>query len=838
MALPGFARVLPQALAGLDEFAHDLRWSWNHDTDDLWCRIDRDGWERTGNPWIILQTVPRARLEELAADREFVAEFERVKQARATYLADCGCLGPAHTEHGVRIAYFSLEFGLSEALPLYAGGLGVLAGDHLKTASDLGIPLAGVGLLYQEGYFRQLIDADGRQLEAYPFSEPSNLPLEPVLMPDGAPLHVTLELPGRAILLRVWRSAVGRVSLYLLDSNHPLNAPADRGITSKLYDAGAAMRLGQEYVLGVGGWRMLEALGLEPEVCHLNEGHAALLVLERARRCAEKRGLSFEEALWATRPGNLFTTHTPVPAGFDRYSPSVLRAALGAYLPQLGLDLPALLALGRVDGADGADEPFNLTYLALRGCGAANGVSRLHGSVSRRLVRALYPRWPESEVPIGSVTNGIHVPSWDSRWADGLWTRSCGKDRWRGTVESLAASIAEEGDESLWTFAAREREDLIRYARGRIALQLAERGAERERIEAAAYLLDPNVLTIGFARRFTAYKRPNLLLADPERLARMLLHRERPMQLLVAGKAHPNDREGKRLIREWLRFVTREDVRHRAVFLEDYDLSLARELVQGVDLWVNTPRRPMEACGTSGMKVLVNGGLNLSELDGWWAEAYCPECGWALGDGREHAEAAWDAQEAEQLYRLLEEEVAPLFYDRDSGGVPRGWIARVRSSMARLAPQFSSNRMLQEYAERFYLPAADAVRARMADDARLARELARWHRSLDSFWREVHFARFEMRPAEGGWDAEAQVHLGELDAAAVRVELCADPIGDGAPFRLPMEADGEIPGVLHGVVYRAAVRADRPADHFTARVVPWHAAARIPAEARQILWQR
>ena len=831
-------RSLPEALAGLGDLALDLRWTWSHAGDALWRMLSPESWERTRNPWNILQDVSEERLERVARDARFREELARLLDARRAYLAHPGWFGQTPGARALAgVAYFSMEFGLGEGLPLYAGGLGVLAGDYLKSASDLGVPVTGVGLLWQQGYFRQVLDAEGAQHEVYPYNDPTSLPIQPVRSSSGGWLHLEVELPGRVLLLRAWQAQVGRAVLYLLDSNDPLNSPSDRGITGELYGGGAEVRLQQELALGVGGWRLIEALGRPVEVCHLNEGHAALAILERARSAMRAERLTFEEALWATRAGNVFTSHTPVAAGFDVFPPALVARYLEAWAPPVDVPVDALLALGRRDGAD-PREPFNMAYLAVRGSFATNGVSRLHGTVSRSLFRGLYPGWPEHEVPIGHVSNGVHAPSWDSRWADRVWTDACGKGRWLETGETLPPAIDSVPDESLWALRCEERADLVRYARARLARQLGQRGADRAAIAAAGGVLDADALTIGFARRFAPYKRPTLLLHEPERLTRLLAARDRPVQLVVAGKAHPRDHEGKRLVHAWAQFVRRPGVRGRAVFLEDYDMSLAQELVQGVDVWLNTPRRPWEASGTSGMKVLVNGGLNLSELDGWWAEAYAPELGWALGDGREHAEADWDAREAQELYRLLEEDIVPLFYDRDAGGIPRGWVARIRSSMSRLAPHFSSNRMLREYVTDMYLEAAPAWRRRQADGARLAKELAGWWQHVERHWGAVRFGRLAVARVADRWEFEAQVELGPIPPAAVRVELYADSPGDGPPFRVPMEQTTARSGAPGRYAYRAVAPATRPAEHYTPRVAAAHPEARTPAEAPLVRWQR
>ncbi|HOQ61466.1 MAG TPA: alpha-glucan family phosphorylase, partial [Vicinamibacterales bacterium] len=513
------ARALPDPLAPLAELALDLHWSWNRAGDAVWRRLDGPLWERTENPWLLLQHVSRERLDQLAADATFLRELEALRAARARYRASKPWR-PAGSPDLPRVAYFSMEFGLHEALPLYSGGLGVLAGDYLKTASDLGLPIVGIGILWQQGYFRQVLDAEGRQTELYPYNEPASLPLQPVAGPGGERLRVALDFPGRTILLRASQVTLGRTTLYLMDSNDPCNAPADRGLTSALYGGGSETRFLQEIILGVGGWRLMRALGLSVEVCHLNEGHAAFAVIERARDFMEAHGTTFGEALWATRAGNVFTTHTAVPAGFDTFPVGEMdayRPYLDAYVRSLGLSWTELLGLGRRN-ADDPNEPFNMAWLAVRGSGWVNGVSRLHGAVSRRMFAGLFPRWPEAEVPVDHVTNGVHVPSWDSPWTDEVWTRAAGKERWRGDVSALTADILRLTDEDLWRLRAREREDLVRYARSRLLRKLARHGDLEAARRTVAGVLDPDILTLGFARRFAAYKRPNLLLADPDRL--------------------------------------------------------------------------------------------------------------------------------------------------------------------------------------------------------------------------------------------------------------------------------------------------------------------------------
>lgn len=833
-----FNRPLPPGLEGLADLALDLRWTWSHSTDRLWERLDPEAWERTGNPYFILQSVSQVRLERLASDPDFKRDLQAWVAQREHEREDAGWFGRDQKAGAPKeIAYFCMEFGLGEALPIYSGGLGILAGDFLKTASDLGVPVTGIGILYQQGYFRQLLDSDGRQGEAYPYNDPMTLPVIPALNRAGGWLRVHLELPGRPMVLRVWQARVGKVTLYLLDSNDPMNHPPDRGATAHLYPSDPRARLTQELILGLGGWSILEELGLDIEICHLNEGHAAFAVLARALSLMRKTGHPFPVALKATRPGNVFTTHTPVEAAFDRYAQELIRPYAVGLAERLQVTPDELLALGRKD-PDNRAEPFNMAYLAMRGSGSVNGVSALHGAVSRSIFQPLFPRWPSHEVPIGHVTNGVHMPTWDSQEADDLWTRSCGKGRWVGELRELSPSIESLRDEDLWQFRSTQRHRLLHYARRRLVRQMQERGASDEQIREAAHVLDPHALTLGFARRFAEYKRPTLLLRDPDRLARLLSRQDRPVQLIVAGKAHPQDEDGKRLVQEMTRFAARPDVWKRVVFLEDYDIALAQSLVAGIDVWLNTPRRPFEACGTSGMKVLVNGGLNLSELDGWWAEAYAPAVGWRIGDGCEHSESGYEAVEAADLYECLERHIVPEYYDRNQAGIPHAWLNRIRASMSRLTPQFSSNRMVREYVERVYLPAADVVRRRLEDGGKLAIDLETWERRLREGWTGLQFGDLQVERAQDHWRFTVQVYVGTLDPDQLRVELYADPMRAGEPpLRITMGRGESLPGPLRGYLFQAECPAERPSHHFTPRILPFHTEATVPIEAPLILWQ-
>lgn len=824
----------------LVDLALDLQWAWNHSSDEIWGRIDPELWSLTHNPWVVLQTASRARLEALRSDEVFHKKLETVLAHRRNIYESAAWFTDTYPASDLDCAaYFSMEFGLSEALPVYSGGLGNVAGDQLKTASDLAVPIAGVTLLYQRGYFRQVLDSSGAQRALYPYNDPMQLPIMPVRDEDGEWVRVKVPMPGGDCWLRAWQARVGRVRLYLLDSNDPANTPAARGITSELYGGGLELRLQQEIALGIGGWRLLRAVGRAPQVCHLNEGHAAFAVLERAASFMEDCGQPFDVALTVTRAGNLFTTHTPVPAGFDAFPPDLMARYLAGYAEsRLKIPLEHMLALGRLHGED-AGEKFNMAYLAMRGSGAVNGVSKLHGEVSRSIFQPLFPRWAKSDVPIGHVTNGVHVPSWDSMEADTLWTQVCGRGRWRGTLDRICETFRSASDEDLWRARGAMRHQLVLDVRTRLVRQLETAGASPEDVERARGMLDPNVLTIGFARRFATYKRPNLLLYDSDRLARLLNDPHRPVQLIVAGKAHPNDAAGQRLIADWVHFMNRPDVYHRAVFLWDYDLSLAEQLVQGVDVWVNNPRRPWEACGTSGMKILVNGGLNVSELDGWWAEAYAPEVGWALGDGKEHGDDPnWDHTEARQLFDILEQQVTPLFYDRDWAGVPHGWVGRMRESMARLTPAFSSNRTVREYTERYYLPLATAYTARAANGAALGMALVHWKQQLERFWPDIHFDHWQVETRDGEHVFRLHLYLDDIPAEWVCVELFAEGEDGGPDQRYPMHPCSELIGATGGYCFTARLPATRPADHYTPRIVAHHPNASVPLEAGQIAWLR
>lgn len=830
---------LPADIEGLDllvELALDLRWSWNHSADKLWRHLDPALWDLTHNPWVVLQTVSHSQLERQLADasfRRWIQDLVREKEQEASAIT---WFQEKHAQAPVScIAYFSMEYMLSEALTIYTGGLGNVAGDQLKSASDLGVPVVGVGLLYQQGYFRQGVDQNGNQQALFPFNDPGQLPVTPVRLPDGEWLRLKIDLPGYPVWLRTWQVQTGRTVLYLLDSNDAGNLPVHRGITSELYGGDKDTRIKQEMILGMGGWKLLRAIGLSPEVCHINEGHTAFAVVERTRDFMKEVGVGFEEALAVTRAGNLFTTHTTLASSFDTFSPSAMEKFFGSFVKnELGIDMKRFMALGR-GNPDDQNEPFNMGYLALHGSGAVNGVSQLHGKISQSLFSPVFPRWPVAEVPVGAVTNGVHVPAWDSELADKLWTKTCGKDRWRGSLDALGQNMCCLSDEELWQFRNESRVALVDFVRQRWERQLSVSGYPPEMIGMARYVFNPDVLTLGFARRFVPYKRTNMLLHDPQRLIRLLTDEQRPVQLVIAGKAPPRDETGRSMIRQWVQFIQQHHLYDRIVFLSDHDMFLTEQLVQGVDVWLNMPRYPMEACGTSGMKVLVNGGLNASVPDGWWAEAYSPETGWVIGDGHRDADdATQDRRDAEALYNLLENQIIPEFYTRNDNGIPERWMYKMRKSMADLTPRFSSNRTVREYTEKYYLPAAGKYLKRAAGKGEQGVRLVNAGRELNSRWSGLAFNDVTVTNLGNGYSFSAVVFLNGIDPARVSVEIFANGTNGGDPERIKMS--GKSAG--NNCEYQGRVVTERPPGDYTLRIIPEYESVAVPLENQLIHWQR
>ncbi|NNM84732.1 MAG: alpha-glucan family phosphorylase [Phycisphaerales bacterium] len=824
----------------LAQLALNLRWSWNRAADGIWRALDAPLWEETRNPWVVLQAASLDKLRLLLADEAFRRQVDDLLLRQSQMATAPSWFGLQHPHSPLKaVAYFSMEYMLSEGLPIYSGGLGNVAGDQLKAAGDLGVPVVAIGLLYQQGYFRQIIAADGSQQAVYPYSDPGQLPITPLRQANGEWMRLEIALPGYSVWLRIWQAHVGCARLYLLDSNDPANYPTFRGVTSELYGGDTDLRLKQELLLGIGGWRLVVALGLDPQVCHLNEGHAAFAVLERARHFMQQHKVPFDVALAATRAGNLFTTHTAVAAGFDRFAPEIVARYLGFYAEsRLGISMKQLLALGRRDPND-ESEPFNMAYLAMRGSSSVNAVSRLHGEVSRRLFAPLFPRWPLTDVPVAHVTNGVHHPSWQSAAAETFWQELGVNVNESDADETSAAAIRKASDEKIWLLRSNGRGKLVEDARRRLSRNLAASGHCSAEVEAAGQVLDPNVLTLGFARRFASYKRPNLLLSNPQRLMALLDNAQRPVQIVVAGKAHPADTFGQQLVRQWVEFVRQPHVRLRAIFIADYDMVLAQRLVRGVDVWINTPRRPWEASGTSGMKVLANGGLNLSELDGWWAEAYAPEIGWAVGDGREHGDdPAWDMAEAEQLYQTLEQHVIPEFYNRNAQGIPTAWVQRIRESMARLTLQFSATRAVRQYTQQHYLPLAQRYLKRTAEHGRLAAELIQRQHQLEAQWPLVRFGRFDAQTQHNELVFDVHAYMGELPPAELMVELYADGVAGGPPERHEFSLAYALGGAAGGYAYQCRIAASRPIGDYTARIMPRSDGLLVPLEAAPIVWQR
>jgi starch phosphorylase len=762
------APSLPKEMECLREIAYNILWTWDHELLELFMRLDTDLWEATNhNPVLMLGRIRQETLNAALRDDAFMAQMQRALEHFHDYVNSRSTWFQKTYDGTERqpMAYFSAEFGVTECMQIYSGGLGLLAGDHLRSASDLGVPVVGVGLLYQQGYFRQYLNADGWQQERYPDNDFYTLPLHLEHRADGSTVTVSVDYPGRVVHARVWRSQLGRVPLYLLDTNIPENEQEDQDITDQLYGGDREMRIKQEIMLGIGGYRALRAVGLDPAVCHMNEGHSAFMALERCRQLMASEGLSFAEARQAAMAGTVFTTHTPIPAGNDYFAPALVEKYFSGFALHLHLSIREFLALGR-QNPDNEGEEFCMTVLALRMAGHSNGVSKLHGLISQKMWQNVWPGITLEEVPIRSITNGVHAPTWVSRDMAGLFTRYLGP-RWREDPSDYAlwSRIHHIPDEELWRTHERRRERLVAFARQRMRNQLESVGAPPAEVAQADEILDPEALTIGFARRFATYKRANLLLRNPERLLRILNEKGRPVQLIFAGKAHPQDTEGKELIRKIIHFARNPEVRRRLVFLEDYDISVGRYLVQGVDVWLNTPRRPLEASGTSGMKAALNGALNLSILDGWWDEAYTPDVGWAIGFGEEYEDKAYeDEVESNALYNLLEKEVVPLFFARAANGLPKAWLAKMKTSMRSLGPQFNAKRMVREYVEEFYLPSQERYMSLAKDKFQRVKALVSWKEQLRSRWGDLRILEVKN-------DLREDIKVGDMLHVCARMKL-------------------------------------------------------------------
>ncbi|MEW5821599.1 MAG: alpha-glucan family phosphorylase [Cyanobacteriota bacterium] len=846
--------AIPEELKCLEEMAHNLYTMWDHEVIDLFRRLDVDLWEKTyHNPVLMLGKIKQEKLEIAAKDETFIAYMKRVYEKYKAHMSETTWFqkhyGNDKEVSSACIAYFSAEFGLTECLPIYSGGLGVLAGDHLKSASELGLPLVGVGLCYQRGYFQQYLNKDGWQQETYPVNDFHNLPLVLCKNGNGEPITISVELPGRDLKAQIWKALVGRVPLYLLDTNIPENSKKDQDLTDYLYGGDKETRIQQEILLGIGGLRALKALGINPTINHINEGHSAFLSLEKIRTYMKENSLSFTEAKELARGGNIFTTHTPVPAGIDIFPIMLMDKYFGQYYNELAISRDEFLSLGRKNEFD-RFEDFNMAVFAIKLSSYTNGVSKLHGDVSRKMWQGIWPELPEEEIPITSITNGIFPQSWTSRDMVELFNRYLGtnwaqnlsrQDTWF-RVDSIPS-------EELWNTHQRRRERLVAFTRKRLREQLIQRGATQAEINEADEVLDPKAFTIGFARRFATYKRANLILQDLERLASILNHKEKPVQIIFAGKAHPHDSKGKELIRELIHVGKQDEFRHKIVFIENYDMNVARYMVQGVDIWLNNPLRPQEASGTSGMKVCFNGGLNCSVLDGWWDEAYTPGIGWAIGRGEVYDDPVYQNQvESNAIYDLLEKEIVPTFYDRTVVGLPRKWVDFIKHNMKVVCPMFNTHRMVQEYTDLLYATLIRRKRAFKEEDFRKIREIVQWKHYIYKNWNKVNIQSVTSNIEESHSivkvgeiiKIQADVYLGELKPEDVAVQIYYGTLNverqiiNGHVITLDyIESPSE-------GVYRFA--GSKPAltsglHGYSARVVPSNSLMVNPFELGLITWQ-
>jgi len=833
---------IPPQLAALEEIAHNLWLSWNFEAIMLFIRLDYEVWMQSHqNPARMLGMVSQERYEQMAADDSYLAALKEVHEHFQAYRdGDTWYSG----ERNRVIAYFSMEYGMDVSLPIYSGGLGILSGDHMKTASDLGLPLVGVGLLYRQGYFKQYLNADGFQLESYPENDWYNMPVRRCLGENGEPVRVTLEMGSQAVIAQIWEVKVGRASLYLLDTNIDENAPEIRAITAALYGGDKEPRIKQEILLGVGGIRALRSLGLTPAVAHMNEGHSAFLAFERIREAMHEKQMDFHQAKQAVWPTNVFTTHTPVPAGNERFPMEMVERYFRRWADEFKVEWKEIAGLGR-ENPDDPNEPFCMTILALKTSAYANGVSRLHGDVSRSMWKGLWPGLPEAEVPISHVTNGVHPRTWISNTMLDLLDRYFGP---RFTEEPNNRDLWDRmnriSDEELWRAHERRRERMVVFARDRIRQQMRRNGVSEALLQRAEDVLSPYVLTIAFARRFATYKRGALLFRDPERLFRLLQDNERPIQIIFAGKAHPHDLPGKELIKSIVHYSQRPEVRSRIVFLEDYDMTMARYLTSGADVWLNNPRRPLEASGTSGMKAGINGVLNCSVLDGWWAEGFNTDAGWAIGKGEVYEdESLQDDVESKALYDLLEREIVPLFYARGRDGLPRDWIKKMKASIRITGKEFSSHRMLVEYAEKFYFPALANYDSMERSSWNDAKELSGFLDRLRREWPKtaVRDMTSDAKPImERGQEVSVRaiVHLGNLSPEDVAVELYHGAVTGTGEFASPERSEMK-PAAKAGSDWEFRVTvpcAKTGRQGHTVRIVPRHRSLVHPFVPGMVRW--
>lgn len=855
---------LPAALEDLQVIAHNLYWSWHYDITEIFRRIDYELWKQCAhNPVKMLGLVSQARLEDLARNEGFLFQLKEARRVLEQTIHSPSWFNKIYARegHAPLIAYFSAEFGLHESVPIYSGGLGMLAGDHLKSASDLGIPLVAIGLMYQKGYFRQYLNTDGWQQEHYIENDFHNMPLERIEKKSGNALTVNVQFPDRTVQVQIWKASIGRIPLYLLDTNLPSNSHHDRTITQTLYGGDSEMRICQEIILGIGGLKALLALDLEPTVCHMNEGHAAFMAIERVRKLRSKYNMTFEEAVETAKASNVFTVHTPVAAGNDEFPIEMIDKYFSHYYGSLGINRDQFLGLGRIHPSD-EHECFKMPVLALKMSSHRNGVSQLHGEVSRKIWSSLWPELPVSEVPINAITNGVHARTWLSPELNSLYERYLGS-RWSDEAvdKSIWHNLDQVPDEELWRIHQRGKERLVGFARTRLKRQLQRRGAFHTEFSWAEEVLDPEALTIGFARRFATYKRGNLLLQDPQRLIKLLTQTDMPVQFIFAGKAHPRDTAGKELIRQLVHFASEHpEIRRRLIFLEDYDMDIARYMVQGVDVWLNNPRRPMEASGTSGMKAALNGVLNMSTLDGWWCEGYIPDGGWIIGAGEEYDDLSYQDQvEGQAIYNLLEQEVVPLFFNRGKDRLPRRWIRRMKNTIKWCAPRFNTSRMVAEYTRKFYHPADMKWEELTANDMERVKALSQWKLKLRQDWSDLEIRDVQTSVLAGETSAEfgdqqqelavgsqvqvtAHVHLGRLEPSDVSVQIyfgqvdSSGRIRDGQIAEMTYDQDSLDP--MRVATFTGTIPCRISGRHgYALRILPRHQDLVEPYESGLILWE-
>lgn len=839
--------TLPESLIPLKEMAHNLWFSWHPEVTDLFRRLDIGLWEETNhNPVLFLGKISQEQLNEAERDEGFMTQFSQIYRDFQRYMQD-NTVFDYELDRPIdfTVAYFSAEYGLADSLPIYSGGLGILSGDHLKSASDLNFPLVAVGLLYQNGYFNQRLNIDGRQEEIYKENDFPNMPVTRVKNEEGTPLTVSVPMKGHDVTVNVWKIQVGRVPLYVLDCNNPQNSPEDRVITSQLYGGDREMRLKQEIVLGIGGVRAMEALGIKPAVYHMNEGHSALACLERIRLLMENDNLTFKQAYEIVYASNAFTTHTPVPAGNDVFDSRLIENYLSKYVEQIKISFKEFLALGQSEGG-GESNQFEMTVLAIKMSAQTNGVSKLHTTVSRKMWRHLWPSLPLNEVPIKPLTNGIHVPSWISSDMAGLYDRYL-SPRWIEDPdnEKVWEGVDRIPDSELWRTHERNRERLVAFTRHRLRKQLISRGAPFSEVKEVNEILNPEALTIGFARRFATYKRAHLIFHDPERLARILNNPERPVQIIVAGKAHPQDEPGKQLIQNLFHFSKEPRFKPHIVFIENYEIHVAKFLVQGVDVWLNTPRRPLEACGTSGMKAAANGALNMSILDGWWAEAYNGDNGWAIGSGEEYDNIfLQDQVEAQAIYELLEMEIVPLFYDRTKSDLPRIWVSKMRSCMRTICPVFNTNRMLEGYMADFYVKGAGVWAELTGQNFVRAKELARWKKRVLTNWNKIKIQSIQFEnnqdyPVGAKIPVDVEITLGDLNPDDVLVELYYGQLNTKEEFIssqcIPMHLNGDNRQDIYH--FKGEIECNSTGrSGFQVRILPKHELQINPFSTGKLIW--